>query len=453
MSPSTGAEPRLFKVRSKGQGTFTAELRCGRIGVPVPDVQKQIVDLAEVVGCREVAVTPRPIPGIADITFHWQDPIGRTLPLVELPAAPRGQLAYGIRQDGSVASIKATHSVFIGGQTGSGKSTVMWALLADAVRRNIPLRLYVADPKGGVELGVLGDVVGQTGGRIEVRQYAVELDDIRKMVKSFHGAMKARQKWCATQDPPVRQVEPSWDNPLSVLIFDESIDLADLMKDANSPLGNIVSAGRAFGYTLWACSQVGHADTIGRVRELIPQRICLKVPRAAVTDTVLGAGSASAGAHCHDNKLLPGQGFSYAEEHPAPRKFRAAMVTDAETRMIANGKVPSRMLEVERERGGETGLYQWSDADTGKLLYVGISNDVGRRFMEHYQDERGFTQVNANVKVDWFPTRQGALAEEKALIQKHQPPGNTQHNPSARRRPDLRRKRPTEPKPLQIIEA
>jgi len=41
----------------------------------------------------------------------------------------------------------------------------------------------------------------------------------------------------------------------------------DLMKDANSPLGNIVSAGRAFGYTLWACSQVGHADTIGRVRE------------------------------------------------------------------------------------------------------------------------------------------------------------------------------------------
>ena len=62
MSPSTGAEPRLFKVRSKGQGTFTAELRCGRIGVPVPDVQKQIVDLAEVVGCREVAVTPRPLP-------------------------------------------------------------------------------------------------------------------------------------------------------------------------------------------------------------------------------------------------------------------------------------------------------------------------------------------------------------------------------------------------------
>jgi len=205
-SPSTGAEPRLRKVRSQGQGTFTAELWCGRIGVPVQDVQKQIVDLAEVVGCREVAVTHRG-PGVAEIAFHWSDPIGRTLPLVEMPAAPRGQLAYGIRHDGTVASVDMARSLFIGGQTGSGKSTVMWALLADAVRTNTPLRLYVADPKGGVELGVLGDVAGKTGGLIEVRQYAVELADIKKMVESFHGAMKKRQKWAAEHDVYIEDSE------------------------------------------------------------------------------------------------------------------------------------------------------------------------------------------------------------------------------------------------------
>jgi len=451
--PRGGAVPKLQQVKAKGDGTFSALVDSGRIGVPTFAMEKKTRDLAEVIGCREVVVT-QVDSGKARIDFHWRDPIGRVLPLVALPAAPKGQLAYGIRQDGSVAAIRSNMSVLIGGLTRRGKSNAVWALLADAIRTNTPVRLYVSDPKGGVELNVLEAMLGQTGSLVEVRQYAKTPAETVKMIEALEGAMHARQRWMT--EAKVRQVQPDWENPLVVLILDETLPLTDLLKrGTDSALGRIAYTGAAAGYVVWACTQVAQIDSIGRFRDLVPQRICFATPNPQVTDSVLGQGAEAAGARCSDIKLA-GVGFSYSEDQSHPRKFRAAFVTDEETRIIAAGKVPQAMVDAEIEDKGAT-LYRWYDKDPdaypdATLGYVGISYDVLRREAEHNADARAFMEgEKVTRKAEQWPSRKLALEAERRAIETEKPLYNRQHNG---RNPNRRRDRKLkEPRPLQIVDA
>ena len=62
------------------------------------------------------------------------------------------------------------------------------------------------------------------------------------------------------------------------------------------------------------------------------------------------------------------------------------------------------------------------------LIYVGITSRGTRRNAEHNSDKVWWPFV-VRQDVEHYPTRFEALAREKALIQKHQPPFNVQHNP------------------------
>jgi S-DNA-T family DNA segregation ATPase FtsK/SpoIIIE len=103
-----------------------------------------------------------------------------------------------------------------------------------------------------------------------------------------------------------------------------------LKKGFDSPLGEILTKGRKFGFIVWGCSQLSQKDVIGDVRDLFPQRICLAVPSADLTDAVLGAGAESDGARCSQIPTdTPGVGYMFKNGVRGFIKFRSMYLDDA----------------------------------------------------------------------------------------------------------------------------
>jgi hypothetical protein len=452
LGPRTGEPPPLRQVRGDGHGTFTATVKCGEVGVPVFAIEKQTAALSEVIGCREVVATSVR-PGVARLAFHWRDPIGRALPLADLPiSTTAGHVAYGIRQDGGVATVNATQSILIGGLTRKGKSNLVWALLADLLRQGIYVDLYVSDPKGGVELDQLEAQLDIDGPRLlRVRQYAKTAAETVKMLEAAEKGMHARQYWMKQNG--ARKIAPDQTNPLVVVILDETLPLTDLLKKGtDSALGRVAYTGAAAAYVVWANTQVAQVDALGRFRDLVPQRICFATPNPQVTDSVLGQGSETMGAYCSDIQE-PGVGYSHSEGDKVARKFRAAMVTDDETKLIAQGMLPPAVVNKAREawdraaegpvsgksRGARrTALYRWfyvDDPEYGDSLgYVGISYDVIHREAQHTAGLRAFMEGNVRRETQWFPSRGEAVAAETLAIATEKPIWNKQHNGGNSRR-------------------
>jgi hypothetical protein len=331
-------------------------------------------------------------------------------------------------------------------------SNLVWALLADVLRQGIYVDLYVSDPKGGVELDQLEAQLGLEGPRLlRVRQYAKTAAETVKMLEAAEKGMHARQYWMKQNG--ARKISPDQTNPLVVTILDETLPLTDLLKKGtDSALGRVAYTGAAAAYVVWANTQVAQVDALGRFRDLVPQRICFATPNPQVTDSVLGQGSETMGAYCSDIQE-PGVGYSHSEGDKVARKFRAAMVTDDETKLIAQGLLPPAVVNKAREawdraaegpvsgksRGARrTALYRWfyvDDPEYGDSLgYVGISYDVIHREAQHTAGLRAFMEGNVRRETQWFPSRGEAVAAETLAIATEKPIWNKQHNGGNSRR-------------------
>lgn len=73
-----------------------------------------------------------------------------------------------------------------------------------------------------------------------------------------------------------------------------------------------------------------------------------------------------------------------------------------------------------------TALYRLFDA-SGRLLYVGISNNVHTRIRTHRVDKH-WGPLIADARIEWFPTRATALAAEVRAIRRERPRHNVMHN-------------------------
>jgi predicted GIY-YIG superfamily endonuclease len=73
-----------------------------------------------------------------------------------------------------------------------------------------------------------------------------------------------------------------------------------------------------------------------------------------------------------------------------------------------------------------TALYRLRDQHK-TLLYVGITNNLGWRWKTHAADKDWWPEVAAR-SIEWFPTREHALAAEAAAIRSERPLHNVHHN-------------------------
>lgn len=82
--------------------------------------------------------------------------------------------------------------------------------------------------------------------------------------------------------------------------------------------------------------------------------------------------------------------------------------------------------ERDRDGAGRTALYRHFD-DAGKLLYVGIAKEPGKRAEQHRYHSKWHRFV-ADTQVEWFTSRPAAELAERAAINDEGPIFNQTHN-------------------------
>lgn len=434
----TKVPPALVGLKGTIDGDFTARVTSRYTGVTGDDLRKHTDRLAKVIGCREVVVDEGPKPELCDLRFYFTDPIGRILPLEELPESPEGLVSYGVRADGSAATIVQRRSVLIGGMTDHGKSNCQWAMLADLMRKGVPTELYISDPKGGVEWRPFADKVGQQLGCVRVAEYVKTPADTKLMVKRVHNLMTERQ-----QMQRGKQSKPTPANPLVVVILDELLLLQDQLKLGTAgELGQVLFTGRASCVVVWANTQLGHVTELGQCRNLFSQALCFATKTTETTDTILGSGAeGQLGALC--SKLRePGVGYSASEGTRSLLRFRAALVDEDQMAGIGDGRVPEGMRRRRPviTRCAVYRLYGYPEQDGAgaPLLYIGKALRPRERFAKHAVEKPWWPEVDQSAtELTWFKTEALAFVAEAEGIAVEMPLYNEQHNT----RNPLRRRR------------
>lgn len=349
------------------------------------------------------------------------------------------------------AVITLDKSILIGGESGSGKSNMVWKILKGLNEYNIPYRLHVIDPAGGVELQDLENSPFLVN-------YVDRANKADRLIARVRDDMDARLSYMRANKS--RKHTPTTTYPLNVLIIDELLLLTtQLRQGVASPLGELLAVGRKAGFIVIACTQLGQVDTIGRIRDLFPQRICFAVRTSDMADAILGTYATRDGAEAH---LLsrPGEGYVFAETQHTHEKyferFRSELITDTHEiasagqtyNSIPQGATDGRPLDdpprnkptdtapldlVKKPRSGNhentrTAVYELY-AEDGTLMYVGLTNRPNKRFKEHQSDKAWWNHTDmSKTIITWYPNRKEASYAEATQIKALRPIYNQLHN-------------------------
>lgn len=418
---------------------------------------KALVDMGSVVGdldallklvptvlpgafrCGEVSVVQATKPGTAWITFQKSSPLERVVPIAELPPSGTGAISFGVHDDGSVASIPFGRSALVASTTGGGKSGFIYSGVTDIRRDNLPVELYAIDPKNA-ELSRFKDLVGKRIGNIRVMAYVRTGAEAKTLFERLTYEMHDRQQMLA--DLGLRDlVTPTDRFPARLVLADELMDVGEAFKGgATSPMGIFLSQGRATKDFMIAAAQQAKISTLGDCRDLYSVRAALRTMTPENTKAILGIGETE-GALCSRIPLsLPGVGY-YVTDEGIVRKFRTAHVKDVDVETLMSGGLPEGMLTQADLRGEPTWLYIGPDKCAKRTAYVGITDNLRRRFAQHRRLDLAWCDEHERVENWWvahvderrmetklYPSRAAALAAEARAIRDLRPHFNIVHN-------------------------
>jgi S-DNA-T family DNA segregation ATPase FtsK/SpoIIIE len=281
-------------------------------------------------------------PHWVQLMFMTNDPLTKTLG----PYPPELDwitgLPIAIREDGQPWKLQLVGShLLLVGATGAGKSSVIWAIIDQLIPaiNDRTVRLWVLDPKGGMELAAGQAHFNRFVYGSDPTQYAIMLEQ----------AVRVMQRRQADLRGSTRQHQPSTTEPLIVIIIDELAALtawaADIRPRIHNALGLLLSQGRAVGVTVVGAVQ-DPRKVIIPMRGLFTTRIELRVTEADEVRMVLGAAALNAGAKAHEiPKSLPGVGYVTVDGDPDPYRVRFAHVTDG---MIKDFRAPEPEQQTEQ---------------------------------------------------------------------------------------------------------
>ena len=280
--------------------------------------------------------------GMVVLEFIRRDALALAIAALPIPAHPDLRaLPVGKREDGLpwLVRLHGTH-VLIAGATGAGKASLLWGL----VRAMLPLmrsglvRVLAADPKL-MELA-FGRIIFDLYGT-----YAADPEQIADMLDQAVTGMQARAARYAGRQ---REHTPTTEDPFVVVLVDEVAFLTAYQRDRKlrerimAALATLTTQGRAVGYSVVAALQDPRKDVLS-IRNLFPDRIAMRLDEPEQVDMVLGDGARDRGAAC---ELIPvdpatGAGVAYVrlESDPDPVRVRAAWITDADIRAMADEAV------------------------------------------------------------------------------------------------------------------
>lgn len=299
-------------------------LDVSRTGVTVTDVEDGREHLTGTLKARRARVI-KVRPGVCQLIMEWDADINRSaianpkdrIVSTQLPMAELSENVY----------LELDTSVLVVGESGSGKSNLTWNILNRLNEFDIPYRLYVIDPKK-VELAELAE------GKYTVK-YTDDNMRIPQVIEEFYKSMMDTFKRMKMDG--VRQIELNEQNPLRILVIDELLMCGEEVKGdvTRTKLGQILISGRAAGHIVIGNSQLGQIDVLGRVRDLFPQRVCMAVKSADLTNAVLGPKAEDRGARCTEI-TEKGVGYIFTDFTGSFVRFKPALITDI--RGVSDGR-------------------------------------------------------------------------------------------------------------------
>lgn len=331
------------------------------------------------------------------------------------------------------ASLLLTKSILICGESESGKSNLVWYILSQLNERQVPYRLHVIDPAGGVELADLQDSPFTV-------QYADRITQIDQLTTNFR--LSLDQRLALMKNRRVRRHFPTPEEPVEICIIDEILLCKNQLKqgDANSPLGEVLASGRKALHIVIACSQLSQKEVVGQIRDLFPQRICLRTRTQEMTDAALGSQATADGAMCHRIRQR-GEGYIFTDQYGVFEKFRSPLVRETATIAQGGTTIPhtappnTRSEQLRNRRKGRTFLYQFFNQDDPyhpeyeRPCYIGITHNPRQRFKKHEKDWPQQTWLSiqqSRTKIQAYPTWDEAKQMETELIEYYHPVYNVQ---------------------------
>lgn len=323
-------------LRSVQIGTH-ADVLIARVvaGQSINDWQKRGDALAAVWRAERLTIRAT-TPGQLRIIVGRGDVLGQPINLpMPTPATPVDLAAVrvGVTESRTRWQLPVLgQHLLVAGATGAGKGSVLWSLIAGLAPqvKSGRVRLWVIDPKGGMELGAGAPMFSvfchRTG------EPTVEL--LRELVE----LMQARANRLRGH---TRLHTPTPAEPLIMVVIDEIAALTAYVTDRKvraeieQLLGLLLSQGRAVGISVVAAVQDPAKDTLP-VRQLFTVRIGLRMTEATQTAMVLGQGARDAGAECDlIADATPGVGYVMIDGTADPIRVRAFHVTDRDITVLA----------------------------------------------------------------------------------------------------------------------
>ena len=281
---------------------------------------------------RALRVRVRPAgPGWVWLDITRTDTLTRpvvlgAVPVLTDPAAVLAGLAglsVGVLEDGSSWRLKLRGAhVLIAGTTGSGKSSLLWAIVAGlstAIHAGL-VRVTWLDPKGGMEA-------------TPARPLADVIDRVDDMAHTLEALVVELDQRAASLAGASRQHTPSASSPHRVIVVDELATLTALAdsktaRRVEAALGALLSRGRAVGFTV-ITTTVDPSKDVVRWRGLHAVRVAFRLDEPIQVDMVLGDGALHRGAACDRIPLAtPGVCFVRLDGVPDPLRARAVYVPD-----------------------------------------------------------------------------------------------------------------------------
>ncbi|WP_420617475.1 DNA translocase FtsK [Candidatus Palauibacter sp.] len=344
-------------------------------GVKVGQISARADDIALALKAPSVRIVA-PIPGKGAVGVEVPNPASEIVlvrEILESPSYRRGRhalpLALGRDLSGkpTCADLTRMPHLLIAGQTGSGKSVCINALITSLVCRYTPaeLRLLMVDPKM-VELSVYGDlphlrhpVITDNEEAASVLKWSVYEMKRRfgllsangcRNVAEFNGRIaRGREVFLpkrGVMDEPALYDEGAL--PYIVLIIDE---LADLMmtvqSEVETPLAMLAQKARAVGIHLVLATQRPSVNVLtGLIKANIPSRIAFRVASKIDSRTILDQNGAESLLGNGDMLFLP-------PGESDPVRIQGAYISSEETERLLDWYREQAKARAEAERAEE----------------------------------------------------------------------------------------------------
>ena len=304
------------------------KVKHGPAGITISDLRDAAPTMTGLIGGIH-SVRIRPVnPDYCEMYVNLINPLGGIMPIGGFPVSPFPRVTLGRASEGYDYSptLLGKH-ILVVGQTGAGKSSLVWNIVRGAEQWDTPPQWWVLDPKMGIEMAAMDP---ERGGIATYYERDPRMAD--KMFQLLFSEAERRGEIMRAND--WKTWTPARAEKLGPLVFglvDELLSLGKKATGEQSYLRKLLQLSRATGVQVIANSQLPQSggDALGRIAQMFNARFVGATQGPGMTSSALGDYAVSeAPAHLLS---LPGDaGIFYAVEEGRSGyvKFKAGFQDD-----------------------------------------------------------------------------------------------------------------------------